>query len=360
MSRPLVSVIIPNYNHATSLPLTIRAVRAQTYRPIEIVFVDDRSTDDSGQVARSLGVPVLSTHVNSGPGAARNLGAAHARGEILFFLDSDVAPGPDAVERAVELVAADPAAGAVCGMLEPVPLVRDSLVQECRCLQAHYWRASSEGVVSFLFTAMCAMRADVFAEIGPFDERLRQTEEVEYGQRLSQRYEIRLTSALGGRHRDDHLLVPLLRKVADRCRLRVPLYTRRRRFARGFETATRVWGSVLAGAAVPAVALAIVAGLLGAPAWLLAPAAAVPVLLLAGSIGCDAGMYRFVLSRRGVLFGIGFAGVQFLVNLAIAVGVGCGVLQWLGSVRFRRLYDGSPVPGPRPAARPATSMAGPA
>jgi hypothetical protein len=207
-------------------------------------------------------------------------------------------------------------------------------------------------VVSFLFTAICAMRAGVFAEIGPFDERLRQTEEVEYGQRLSQRYEIRLTSALSGRHRDDHLLLPLLRKVADRCRLRVPLYARRRRFARGFETATRIWGSVLAALAVPALALPALAAWLGTTAPVLALAAATPVALVAASVACDADMYRFVRLRRGLPFGVGFAAVQFLVNVAIVVGVACGAAQWLVSPRFRRLYDGSPQPQPQPQPAP--------
>jgi hypothetical protein len=82
----------------------------------------------------------------------------------------------------------------------------------------------------------------------------------------------------------------------------------------------------------------------------------VPVLLLSASVACDADMYRFVVRRRGVLFGVGFAGVQFLVNVAIAVGAGCGVLQWLWSRRFRRLYDGAPVP----AARQVATAAGPA
>jgi GT2 family glycosyltransferase len=345
-SYPLVSVILPNYNHATSLPHSLQALREQTYPEVEILFVDDCSTDDSVRVARAFGVAVLSTPDNRGPAAARNLGAAHARGDILMFVDSDVALASDTIERAVELVTADPNAGAVCGMLDDTPLVRDSLVQECRCLQAHYWRISSAGVVSFLFTAICAMRSEVFAEIGPFDERLRQTEEVEYGQRMSQRYEILLTPALRGRHRDDHLLWPLLRKVFDRCRLRVPLYAQRRRYAKGFETAARTWGSVLALAALTAVpaslaAFALTVGALGVAAtlWL-----TVPVLLLAASVGCDAGMYGFVLRRRGVAFAVCFAAVLFAVNVAIAAGVAAGAVQWLTSDPYRRLYDGGPVP----------------
>ncbi|MGB2570628.1 glycosyltransferase family 2 protein [Micromonospora citrea] len=337
---PTVSVIVPNYNHADSLPLTLPALLAQTYAATEIVFVDDHSTDDSVRVARSLGVPVLSTPRNSGPSVARNIGAARARGEILLFVDSDVELPPDTVDRVVRLLRDDPAAGAICGTLDDTPLVRDSLVQECRCLQAHYWRISSLGDVSFLFSALCAMPARVFAELGPFHEGLRQTEEVEYGERLSARYPIRLTDAIHGRHRDDHLLWPLLRKVFHRCRLRMPLYARRRRAAQGFETAARMWGSVTAFLATLALPLPLLVGPVG-----LVP----PLALAVAFVASDAGMYRFVLRRRGPGLLLAFLGVQWLLNLAIATGAAVGAVQWLTSRSFRGLYDGGPQPRRVPA-----------
>lgn len=343
MTDPLVSIIVPNYNHADSLPLTLPALAGQAYARTEIIFVDDHSTDDSVAVAAALGVPALSTPVNGGPAVARNLGAARARGEILLFVDSDVQLAPDTVARAVALLAQRPDAGAICGMLDDTPLVRDSLVQECRCFQAHYWRVSSEGVVSFLFTAVCAMRARVFAETGPFDERLRETEEVEYGHRLSARYPILLTSALSGRHRDDARLWPLLTKVFRRCRLRVPLYARRRRSARGFETPSRIWGSLAALSAALTAALALALPPPGL--WLLLVAG----LLFAAFLGCDAGMYRQALRRRGGRFAAAFVGVQYLLNVAIAAGALTGAVQWLASRSFRTLYDHSPRHCPRPA-----------
>ncbi|WP_245712864.1 hypothetical protein [Micromonospora nigra] len=212
-------------------------------------------------------------------------------------------------------------------------------MQECRCLQAHYWRISSLGDVSFLFTAICAMPAKVFAELGPFHEGLRQTEEVEYGERLSARYPIRLTDAIHGRHRDDDRLGPLLRKVFHRCRLRMPLYARRRRAARGFETAARMWGSVTAFLATLALPLPLLVGPLGV----------LPTLVLgAGFVASDAGMYRFVLRRRPGLLPA-FLGVQWLLNLAIAAGAAAGAVQWLTSRSFRGLYDGGPQPRQVPA-----------
>ena len=100
--KPLVSVIIPNYNYAKTLRLTLGSVRAQTYPALEVIVVDDGSTDDSIAVAESFGVTVLRTPSNGGCASARNLGVRHSSGEILFFLDSDVALAPTAF--GVELV----------------------------------------------------------------------------------------------------------------------------------------------------------------------------------------------------------------------------------------------------------------
>ncbi|MGV9778277.1 glycosyltransferase family 2 protein [Streptosporangium sp. NPDC003464] len=332
--RPLVTVIVPNYNHARFLPLCLAALREQTHSPLEIMVVDDCSTDGSVSIAESMGVPVVRTPANGGSAVARNTGAARAAGEILFFVDSDVALAPDAVATAVALLEADPGLGAVCGIEDPEPLIRSTRTEDYRALQHHYWSIGSEGEVSFLWSAMFAIRADVFAETGPFNPLLRHTEEVDYGRRLSLRRTVVITSAVRGRMGHDRELGALLRKLFHRGRLRVPLYARRRRFARGYETASRAWASLAAAFAALTLPLPLLLG----PA-----AAAVPALWLAVSLACDAGMYRYVFARRCPLFGLFFVGVHFLVNLVIIGGVAAGAAQWLVSRRFRGVYD---VPAP--------------
>src|SRR5690349_15816041 len=116
MTAPLVSVIVPNYNYAESLDLCLRSVLDQTYPRLEVLVVDDCSTDDSVAVAQVLGVRVVSTGVNAGCGNARNVGAAHSTGDILCFVDSDVALAADAVAHAVAELDSDPRIGCVCGI----------------------------------------------------------------------------------------------------------------------------------------------------------------------------------------------------------------------------------------------------
>jgi len=81
MANPLVSVVIPVYNAAHFLPQAIGSIRAQAYESLEIIVVDDGSTDNCADVAKSLGNDVrYDKQVNRGPSAARNRGLALAQG----------------------------------------------------------------------------------------------------------------------------------------------------------------------------------------------------------------------------------------------------------------------------------------
>jgi glycosyltransferase involved in cell wall biosynthesis len=90
---PLVTTIIPVFNRAAMLRQAVASVLAQTWRPIEIVIVDDGSTDDTPAVADALarehGEIRVIHEANGGPGLAREAGRRQARGELLQYLDSD-------------------------------------------------------------------------------------------------------------------------------------------------------------------------------------------------------------------------------------------------------------------------------
>lgn len=91
--RPLVSVVIPTYDHADLVGETIASVQAQTYRPLEIVVVEDGSPDPAtGAVLAPLAAAGVIRHLtqeNLGQAAARNRGLAEARGPLVAFLDDD-------------------------------------------------------------------------------------------------------------------------------------------------------------------------------------------------------------------------------------------------------------------------------
>jgi glycosyltransferase involved in cell wall biosynthesis len=87
---PLVSVVIPTYNRAHYLPEAIDSVLAQSYPDVEIIVVDDGSTDHTAQVMeRYIGKVTYQRKQNGGVASARNLGLQFAHGEFVAFLDSD-------------------------------------------------------------------------------------------------------------------------------------------------------------------------------------------------------------------------------------------------------------------------------
>lgn len=112
MANPLVSVIISTCNRVDYLPEAIASARAQTYAPLELIVVDDGSTDGSAAVARRFGDPVrVVRQENAGPAAARNRGIAEARGAFISFLDADDLWVPEKLERQLERFSARPSLG---------------------------------------------------------------------------------------------------------------------------------------------------------------------------------------------------------------------------------------------------------
>ncbi len=117
MQNELVSIIIPVYNGERYLGAAIESVLAQDYRPIEVIVVDDGSTDGSDAVAKQFPVHYF-RHAHSGPGATRNLGIARALGELLAFLDADDLWTPNKLATQTAALAAQPELDAVLGQVE--------------------------------------------------------------------------------------------------------------------------------------------------------------------------------------------------------------------------------------------------
>lgn len=101
--QPLVTVVVPAYNRATLIAQSIDSALAQTYPNVEIVIVDDGSTDNTEQVVRDrYGAKVrFLKQQNAGPAVARNHGIAEAKGDLIALLDSDDLWAPDKLARQI-------------------------------------------------------------------------------------------------------------------------------------------------------------------------------------------------------------------------------------------------------------------
>jgi glycosyltransferase involved in cell wall biosynthesis len=114
--EPLITVIIGVYNGARYLSEAIESVLAQTHRPLELIVVDDGSTDGSGAIAESFGPPVrVVRQENGGIAAARNRALPEAKGEYLAFLDADDRFPPAKLREQLAVFETDPSLDVVFG-----------------------------------------------------------------------------------------------------------------------------------------------------------------------------------------------------------------------------------------------------
>ena len=164
MSDPLVSVIIPVFNRERFVAEALESVFAQEYRPIEVIVVDDGSTDATGEVARAFREVNVIRQVNLGPGAARNAGLAEATGPFITFMDSDDVMSPRRLVAQVEHLRSHPDVDCVL-MKQEVLLDEGTSMPE--------WLRPRHGVDEImddhLMTAM--VRRSVLERVGSFDTR---------------------------------------------------------------------------------------------------------------------------------------------------------------------------------------------
>lgn len=188
-----ISVVIPTYNYGRFIREAIDSALSQTYPPLEVIVVDDGSTDDTPQVLASYGDRIRAIRQeNQGVGAARNAGIAAARGEYIAFLDSDDILKPTKLERDVARFEANPAIGLVhCGA--------ESFGNDGRTISVSMtglegWVAPELlGLDREVITAPgsgIAVPKRVAEEIGGYDARLQPSEDWDFCYRIAVRYRV--------------------------------------------------------------------------------------------------------------------------------------------------------------------------
>jgi len=180
----LISVIIPVKNGERELERCLAALGQSRYTDYECIVVNDGSTDGSAAAAARRGCRVI--HCSGrGPGAARNLGAQEARGDILFFIDADVCVHPDSLSRVAEDFE-DPTTDAIIGSYDDDPDSPDFLSQY-RNLMHCFVHQSGKQEASTFWGGCGAIRREVFRQYSGFNEGYGRPsiEDIELGYRLT-------------------------------------------------------------------------------------------------------------------------------------------------------------------------------
>ncbi|MFM6154725.1 MAG: glycosyltransferase family 2 protein [Cuspidothrix sp.] len=167
-----VSVIIPVYNCDHYLSEAIKSVLEQTYEPVEIIVVDDGSTDKTAQIITGFDDDINYIYQNnSGPATARNTGLKIAKGEIITFLDADDIWSPNKLQLQQEYLLENPSAEVVIGHTQFIQLtVLDS--------QDKFTEIAEPRI--FLNLGSAVFRKSVFEKVGLFDENLHYSEDVDW------------------------------------------------------------------------------------------------------------------------------------------------------------------------------------
>jgi len=178
-SYPIISIVIPLYNKASTIQRTVASVLSQTVQDFELIIVDGNSTDGSFEIASQIKDPriVLFKQHGKGVSAARNQGVEKARADVVAFLDADDLWESDFLETILQLVKKYPEAGmygtafAVCKNNNPLRTV--SLDTDEDGVLLSYFSDFTNAGHPIIITSAFAVRKSAFIDVGGYSETLR-------------------------------------------------------------------------------------------------------------------------------------------------------------------------------------------
>jgi glycosyltransferase involved in cell wall biosynthesis len=177
-----VSVIIPNYNGGTTLRKCLEAAFSSRHSKFEVIVVDDCSTDNSLEIIKRFPCKLVRLDRRSGASRARNTGAAHSSGKILFFTDVDCVLQEDTLAEAVKSLAEHENA-VIGGTYTKIPF-DDGFFSTFQSIFVHYFETKKREP-DYIATHAMVIERELFTKSGGFQEDfLPILEDVEFSHRL--------------------------------------------------------------------------------------------------------------------------------------------------------------------------------
>lgn len=345
---PFLSVIVPAYNAGETLETCLASLERgfQTGTPnfddFEVIVVDDGSVDNTAEIASRFKCRLISQGENQGTAKARNAGAQRARGEILVFVDADVALKPDALLNLSEFFESHPDVDAAVGTYTERIILGSrfqtgspNFVSTYHNFFTFYHHELSPESIEWFWGAIGAVRRWVFEAVGGFDEQFHgaSAEDMDLGYTLALAgRKISYIRSVKGDHLHRFTLSSMLFNDYRKAVLGIKLYLTRKspdRHEHGFGNPRNAVTLVMVFLFMFCLLLCW-AGLAGHLSL---------VLCIMTLLGVNWPFYRFMLRRMGSGFVLKAIGLHWLSFLVIGLGVFMGLL---GLVLGRDIYSRSP------------------
>ena len=190
--EPIVSVIIPTYNRYNFIKEALNSVFSQTYKKLEVIVVDDGSTDETEKITGEFPEIIYLSHKkNMGVAAARNTGIKASSGEFITFLDSDDLWLPEKIEKQVDFFKKNPD--------YPVVQTEETWIKNGKKVNPRKIHKKEGGYIFERSLKLCLispsavmMKRELFDEVGLFDENLKAAEDYDLWLRITWKYPVGL------------------------------------------------------------------------------------------------------------------------------------------------------------------------
>jgi GT2 family glycosyltransferase len=323
-SRPLVSVIVPVYNGGAAFKECLEHLLASDYPSFEVIISDDGSTDGSLELAQQAGVIALRSPVRQGAAVARNAGANLARGELLFFTDSDVWVEKNTISSLVAYLTNDPTQDAVIGSYSPYVPHRD-VWSRFKNLHHHYIHQISQSQAITFWTGCGMIRRQAFFAVGGFDHSYKGAtiEDIELGYRLTKAgRKIRLAAEIQVTHAKRYTLASLIR--SDIFHRAVPWTVLMLKEHTARSDLNTTWSNALS-VFLSWLLILSLGGITFFPIPALIASGAILVLFILLSLH----FYRYANKRYGFWFALKMIPVTWLYFLYSGIGLILGILTYM-------------------------------
>jgi len=327
-----LSIVVPVKNGEATMERCLEAIFASDVEPREVLVVDDGCTDGTIEIARRFPCRVIEAPAPGGVAASRNVGAAAATGEILFFTDADVILYPGAL-RAAEEALRDGALDVAVGLQSAECEFRNG-TSVYKNLWLRWTYRQRAGRFSVLYSSAVAIRRSSFEKVDGFDTHYQRPniEDSELGKRLSEAgCRLDLVPELEFLHVKRYRLDSMLQTDFHRTvgMIKVQLRDRFRRARR--ENYTSIPTSFLVSCLAPWAVLAIAAAGEGLSirSW---PAMAATIPLLVLMLNFD--WLRYIARREGFYLALKGAALVHFDIIAVNLGVIWGALEYLAGRKY--------------------------